>query len=554
MAIKAVIFDLDNTLHDTEYLTEKVLSQTIISMIDKGLKCTLGEGIDRLKEIIKRNPGDGKFRELVRFFGQKDEEIIQAGLDTYSNPEFDNLKIYPEVKEVLEKLKDKYKLVLISQGSPSSQNKRIDTLDIREYFDLIFLPQLEFKKGAFNDTSKALDIYPSEILVVGDRIDSELRIGKELGMKTCRLLKGKYAVLKPKNENEKPDFEISNLEGLYGILDLNQNKKKLKIVAIGGGTGLPTIIEGLRKYTDDLTMIVTVTDSGRSSGILRKELDVLPPGDIRNCLISLTNSDKLMSDLFQYRFDNGSLNGHNFGNLFIAALTKLTGSFEQAISETAKILKLKGKVLPSTFDNVHVCAELEDGTIIEEENNIIDRHNNYVHLRSKIKRIFLKPSAKASEKSLKEIEGADLIVLCPGSLYTSVITNLLVEGITNSINKSKAKKVYVCNIMTQVSQTHEYKASDHVKNILGYLNGILDFVILNNEKPNKDLLDSYKLENAYLVENDIDEVEKLGVKIINEDFLDNVNDKKLLWEKKYLLRHNPDKIAKVLVGLMDINL
>ena len=330
-----------------------------------------------------------------------------------------------------------------------------------------------------------------------------------------------------------------------------KGENNLKVVAIGGGTGLPTIVEGLIKYTDDLTMIVTVTDSGRSSGILRKELEVLPPGDIRNCLIALSNSDKLMKDLFQYRFDNGSLNGHNFGNLFIAALTKLTGSFEKGLEEAAKILKLKGKVLPSTFDDVHICAELEDGRIIEEENNIIDRDNEDVHLRSPIKRVFLKPEAKANNAALQEIREADLIILCPGSLFTSVISNLLVKGISKAINESRAKKVYLCNIMTQVSQTHEYKTSDHVRNIIKYLEGDLDYVLLNTKMPDERLIDAYRLENAEIVENDLEELDNMGVKILSGDFLDEFSEKKLLWEKKDLLRHDPDKIARVLVGLVD---
>ena len=328
-------------------------------------------------------------------------------------------------------------------------------------------------------------------------------------------------------------------------------KKQPKIVTIGGGTGLPTIVEGLRKYTDNITMIVTVTDSGRSSGILRKELDVLPPGDVRNCLISLSNSEKLMSDLFQYRFDNGSLNGHSFGNLFIAALTKLTGSFELAISEAAKILKLKGKVLPSTFDKVHICAKLEDGRVLKEENAIVDRNNSKVHLRSPIKNVFHNPIARVNEKALEEIERADLIVLCPGSLFTSIISNLIVPGISEAINNSKAKKVYICNIMTQVSQTHNFKASDHLKKIQGYLNGNMDYIIINTKKPDERLLNEYKNEHASVVDNDLDEIEKLGVKVMAEDVLDESIDKKLLWEKKNLLRHDPDKIARVLMDLIE---
>ncbi|MEN9625715.1 MAG: hypothetical protein RL557_43 [archaeon] len=328
-------------------------------------------------------------------------------------------------------------------------------------------------------------------------------------------------------------------------------KKDVKVVAIGGGTGLPTIVEGLRRHTDDITMIVTVTDSGRSSGILRKELSVLPPGDLRNCLIALSNSDKLMRDLFQYRFENGSLEGHNFGNLFIAALTKLTGSFEKAVAEASKILKLKGKVLPSTFDSVHICAELEDGTVIEEENNIVDRHNAQVHLRSPIKKVFLKPIARANPESLKEIEKADLIVLCPGSLYTSIISNLLVEGICDAIRHSKAKKVYICNIMTQVSQTHNYKASDYVKKISEYLGGGLDYVIVNTKRPSERLLEGYQKEHASFVDFDREEIEKIDVQIIEGALLDEAAEKKLLWEKKDLLRHDPEKIAEMIMGIVE---
>ncbi|MEK6871894.1 MAG: gluconeogenesis factor YvcK family protein [Nanoarchaeota archaeon] len=325
----------------------------------------------------------------------------------------------------------------------------------------------------------------------------------------------------------------------------------MKIVAIGGGTGLPTIVEGLRAYTDDITMIVTVTDSGRSSGILRKELDVLPPGDIRNCLIALSNSEKLLGDLFQYRFETGSLEGHNFGNLFLAALTKLTGSFEQTIAETSKLLQLKGKVMPSTFDNVHICAELMDGTIIAEENNIIDRKNSLVHLRSPIKKVFLRPTARANPAAVAEIQSADLIVLCPGSLFTSIISSLLVEGIGKAINNSKAKKVYISNIMTQVSQTHNYLASDHVKKIMEYLRGGLTHIVINTQLPDVRLLAEYAKEHASLVANDFDELEKLGVTIIAEDLLDTSHEKKLLWEKKDLLRHDSIKIARVLMTLME---
>jgi len=326
---------------------------------------------------------------------------------------------------------------------------------------------------------------------------------------------------------------------------------KIKIVTIGGGTGTSSILAGLKKHTENITSIVNVTDTGRSSGLIRKDLNVLSPGDARNCLIALSNSEQLLCDLFQYRFENGGLEGHSFGNLFIGTLAKITGSFEKAIEEASKILKLKGKVLPSTFDIVNICAELEDGSILKEENEIIDRHNNKVHLRSPIKKVYHLPEAKANEKAIKEIGKADLIVLCPGSLYTSIISNLLIKGICEAINNSKAKKIYICNIMTQVSQTHKYKATDHIKEISKYLGEVPDYILVNTKKPDDNLIEAYKQENADIVENDISDLENMGIKVIASEILDETADKKLLWEKKDLLRHDPDKISKILMGLVE---
>ncbi|MEK6914827.1 MAG: uridine diphosphate-N-acetylglucosamine-binding protein YvcK [Nanoarchaeota archaeon] len=546
--VKAIIFDLDNTLYDNEFLTESVLDKVVSLMIEKGMKCNIEEGINRFKEIINLNPNSNKIKELAESFGCYDENIINAGNDIYRNPDFEELVIYSDTKEVLEKLKGNYKLILISQGNFESQNKRIDILGIRDYFDEILLSNHGMKKENFEKILNKSGFKPNQILVVGDRIDNEIKIGNELGMKTCRIMKGKYKILNPKIKIEESEYNINSLRGLYKILNLKN--EKLKIVIIGGGTGTSALLEGLKKYTDNLTAIVNVTDTGRSSGLIRKDFNILAPGDARNCLIALSNSEKLMCDLFQYRISNGNLNGYSFGNLFIAALADLTGSFENAIEEASKILKLKGRVLPSTFDNINICAELEDGTILKEENEIIDRNNDKVYIRSPIKKVFHNPIAKANKRTLEAIHEADLIVLSPGSLYTSVISNLLVEGISEAITVSKAKKVYICNIMTQVSQTYEYKASDHVKKILEYLKSDLDFVILNNKNPSKDLIELYKIENAYLVENDINKIESLGIKVILGDLLDDVKEKKLLWEKKNLLRHDPDKIAEILIGLI----
>ena len=546
--VKVIIFDLDNTLHDCEVLTQSLIGDTVKVMIEKGMKCNLEEGIDKFNHIIETAPNSDKVRMLAESFDSDDENIIEAGWDYYQNPKLDELMIFPDTKEVLGKLRERYKLILISQGMADSQNERIDKLGVRDYFDEIYLPERGKKKEVFDEVFSKLDLEANRVLVVGDRIDGEIKIGNELGMKTCRIMKGKYKVLEPRFQNEEPDFVINTLRGLYGVLHMKNDK--LKVVLIGGGTGTSSILEGIKKFTDNITVVVNVTDTGRSSGLIRKDFNILAPGDTRNCLIALSNSEKLMCDLFQYRIKNGGLEGYSFGNLFIAALADLTGSFEKGVEEASKILKLKGRVLPSTFDNIHICAELEDGTMLKEEDEIIDRDNDEVYNRSPIKRVFHEPIARANDKAIKAVEEADLVVLSPGSLYTSIISNLLVRGVPEAISRSTAKKVYVCNIMSQVSQTYGYKASDHVRKIKEYLDGDLDFVVLNNRDPHEELIESYKLENAHLIENDIDEIENLGVSVIAEDLLDDVKEKKLLWEKKNLLRHDPDKIAEVLVGLV----
>lgn len=317
----------------------------------------------------------------------------------------------------------------------------------------------------------------------------------------------------------------------------------MKIVAIGGGTGLPLLLEGLKKYTEDLTAIVTVTDSGRSSGMIREEFNILPPGDIRNCLIALSDSERLLQDLFQYRFMDGKLKGQAFGNLFIAALSKLTGSFERSIKETAKILKLKGKVLPSTLHNIHLCAELEDGSMIKKESNIIKFD------KPRIKRVFLEPEAETTGEVAEAILSANIITLGPGSLFTSVISNLLVSGISEAIKDSNAKKIYICNIATQPGQTDGYKASDHVKKIIEYMKCKPDFVILNGKMPEKNVLKLYEKENSFLVENDIEEIRKMGIGVVVEDVIDLRRKKEILWEKKDLLRHDPDKLATTIMNI-----
>lgn len=314
--------------------------------------------------------------------------------------------------------------------------------------------------------------------------------------------------------------------------------KGLDIVVIGGGTGLSTMLQGLKEYTSNITAIVTVADSGGSSGRLREQFDVLPPGDIRNCLVALADTEPLMRQLFQFRFQSDSeLDGHNFGNLFITALTKITGDFDQAIKESSKVLAIRGKVIPSTLDNVQLVAEHKDGSLTEGEDAIPKR-------KLPIKRIFLRPSdAVATPEALAAIEEATLIIIGPGSLYTSIIPNLLVRDITEALKKADAKKVYVGNVMTQPGETDNFKASDHLKALIEHSHPrILDFCIMNNAGiVSQNLLDKYKQEDSFPVEIDRGNIRKMGYRIIEEDVVSLVD----------YVRHDPKKLAKAIISYFD---
>jgi uncharacterized cofD-like protein len=236
--------------------------------------------------------------------------------------------------------------------------------------------------------------------------------------------------------------------------------KNKKIVCIGGGTGLSTMLMGLKQYTNNLTAIVTVSDNGGSSGILRREMNILPPGDIRNCLLALAETQPIMEEIFQYRFSEGSLEGQNFGNLFIAALNGIYGSFEVAVEKATEVLAVKGKVLPVTVENVELCASYKDGSVIVGESEIVIANKME---RKEIDKVSLVPrTPKAYNKVLDAILEADIIVLGPGSLYTSIIPNLLVKGITEAIKESQGQLVYVSNIMTQPGETDKYTLNKHI--------------------------------------------------------------------------------------------
>lgn len=259
------------------------------------------------------------------------------------------------------------------------------------------------------------------------------------------------------------------------LQEYNRRKNGPRVVAIGGGTGLSTLLRGLKTHTANITAIVTVADDGGSSGRLRRELGVLPPGDFRNCIAALADAEPLMTSLFQYRFGQGSgLEGHSFGNLFIVAMSGVVGNFEQAIKESSRVLRVQGQILPSTLANLTLMAEMEDDATVEGESSI-------THAPGGIRRVFLEPGdAEAYPEAVQALLEADLIILGPGSLYTSIMPNLLVSGITDAVRSSRATRVYVCNVATQPGETDGYTIADHVAAIERHVGtGLFQFVLAN---------------------------------------------------------------------------
>lgn len=328
------------------------------------------------------------------------------------------------------------------------------------------------------------------------------------------------------------------------LVEMIYEKRKLdvgcKLVAIGGGTGLSTLLRGIKKYTSNITAMVTVSDDGGSSGRLRNELGILPPGDIRNCLVALAKDESTLSSLFQYRFDTGTgLEGHSFGNLFLAALNNIAeDDFQQAIKLSGDILSIQGKVFPATLQKTTLCAEMKSGEIICGESIIPEKNGE-------IKKIFLKPeNCTPLPEVIMAIKEADAIILGPGSLYTSVLPNLQVPGIVEAIKESEALKIYVCNVMTQAGETTNFTASQHLKAL--YDNStekLVDIIIINDEMP-VTLVEKYKAEGALAVKPDFEVLEKMAVRIVSAPLI-NENEQ---------VRHDFNKLAGTIIKTISDNM
>jgi len=311
-----------------------------------------------------------------------------------------------------------------------------------------------------------------------------------------------------------------------------------KVVTIGGGSGTYAMHTGLKKYVENIAAIVTMVDNGGSTGVLRDEMGVLPPGDVRKCLVALSQGNGAMRKLFTYRYRSGQLAGHSFGNLFISTLEKITGSFEEAVKEAGKILSVSGRVVPVTLDKAQLHAKLEDGQVIIGETNIdIPKHDG----RLKIIDLYTKPATKITPLAKRHLGEADLIVIGPGDLYSSIGASLVVKGVVPEIRKAKAKKVYICNLMTKHGETNSFKASDFMTVLEKFLGqGVVDYVICHKKKFSPEIIKKYKKKKSEQVKIDDKRIKEMGYKLVRADIA----------RAKRLVRHHPEDLSRTLLKIL----
>lgn len=384
------------------------------------------------------------------------------------------------------------------------------------YFEDLFLEVLYESTGTYNYTVLASVGFCAIILGIGAMIHG-----------TRRLIRTIVRAVVPHDSDQVSDYIFENIR-------LGQGPK---VVVIGGGHGLSTLLRGLKSKTTNLTAIVTVADDGGSSGRLREDFQMIAPGDLRNCLVALAEREGLMEQLFKYRFaGKGDLAGHSFGNLFLTALTQILDSdIEKALEASSKILKVRGRVIPSSTEEVKLNAEMMDGSIVEGESNIPESGKA-------IKRVFTTPDKpKAEGAALQAIDEADAIILGPGSLYTSIMPNLLIDKLADHIRHSKATKIYICNVMTQPGETDGYTVADHVAAIQRQAgDGLVDTVLVNDNPVESSLVQHYRDAGQEPVLIDNERLEDMGLRIIRANLVDS-QDKAV---------HNPERLAKVVMDVV----
>ena len=316
-----------------------------------------------------------------------------------------------------------------------------------------------------------------------------------------------------------------------------------RIVVIGGGTGTFTVLSGLKKYPVDLTAVVSMADDGGSTGILRDELGVLPPGDIRQCLVALSTSSKTLRELMNYRFSEGTLKGHSFGNIFLSAMEKMTGSFDDAVTKISTILRIQGKVIPATLDKVKLVARLKNNQLIQGQSAIHKENLN------QLEKIYLEPEGIINPKAIQALKEADAIIVGPGDFYSSLIPNFLILGLPEAIVLSPAKKIYVCNLMTKDGHTDNFSPQNFSKQIEQYLHGQFDYIIYNNSQPPADLLNRYAQEGQLVKQGQNPLPENyIGADLINTKIPQQAQGDVFL--KRNLIRHNSDRLAALIMKII----
>ncbi|MEF8788186.1 MAG: uridine diphosphate-N-acetylglucosamine-binding protein YvcK [Planctomycetota bacterium] len=546
---EAIIFDLDDTLFDCSgMLVQAARRRAARALVECGLPMEVDEAIELQEDLAKHHgPCFLVFDEIGRRY-DLGKEALDAAYQAYNADEVMDIEPFPDAISTLRELREQgRRCLLLTSGNYHRQQAKIQKLGIGDEFDDILVNDQD--RGATLDDCmeymlerNGLD--PNRCAVVGDRPDQEIRIGNRLGLTTIRMMQGRFRSAEPRVSLEKADYRVNHLFQVPTVLRLSEMGKtpeSLRVVALGGGTGLPVVLEGCKAYSRKLSAIVAVTDNGRSSGRLRDELGMLAPGDARNCLVALSEPgprEHKLNELFQYRFNDGSFDGMSLGNLVIAAAAEMQGSFERGIRTVSELLNIQGKVLPATVTDCHVGARLEDGSRVRGE----------VDVRSldspPIEEVFLDPEdCEALPEVVHEIRSADVIVLGPGSLYTSVIPNLLVPDIREALADSDATVCYVCNVVTQPGQTDGYNAADHYRAIREHLGeGIVDCMLLNRTRPEEDIMERYRQDGAEFIEPGPG-AEELSVDLHYTDLIEDLDAPRILWEKQDLLRHHPDKLA-----------
>ena len=633
--VKAVIFDLDGTLFDLAPLVLAARRRIAKLLHASGFFASERYALKRINDLeLKHGPYYSsspyyfafydiakslckdkpeacetffKNRQVGRRASDSDkiELLVRILEQEYNQQDVETIRPYPDAHQTLTELQDAgCKLILLTVGRPSRQQNKIDRLGIAPYFDRIIKEGPPSHTYWLSEILEEFDLRPEEAVVVGDRTEDEIRSGNTLGLTTVWLKRGRFGEVEP-NEGNHPDYTIGFLAQLSTLVHLaksGKDRESLRTVVIGGGTGLPTVLRGIRAYDRAPIAIVAVTDTGASSGRIRWNLGVQPPGDIRNALTALSDPDRVSPGLyrvFHHRFPNdeekaGIFKNDHIGNFLVAALTQQLGSFQEAIKTASDMLAVEGTILPSAVDNVDICAELENGehrytewmvrkpgkpalkkayllqnadilTELEKKdgalNRIVDPETGQIEVHGHPDRKFEpnKNSAHAPAAASEAIRTADLVILGPGSLYTSVITNLLVPEIRDALlSRDKGKTFYVCNITTQPGQSDDFKASDHIKALTNHISekfrdSLLDHVLVQNPaifdsvkaQAWRPLLKQYEADGKALVACDAEELDAT-VAWTRADFVEEFSPEVMNRGEGDFISHDSNKVADAL--------